>query len=291
MLRSARVDVNDLGSIIGWLAGQWWAWAVVGVIVLIVLVLWLLPDAKVKPSDAYPTTGTEANEIALGFLQIHNLPSGPWNDPTASGLTDRERKQLVDQWGIHSRDDWLANIERLVGDRRRRDLWGSLLGVRAELARSLGRPPRTKEWVAGIIEAGGDKRTAKTFVAAVESIEHETRKTAGKDAVPADVVATSFDGYAFGQAVALTTWGVHMRYGDVDEARTIIRRVNDVARPAFGSWAEFGLSYTVGRVMHWSDGNLTDKTFEKLGSSTALDLGAALSEKREGPWATLPWTR
>ncbi|MCR2185640.1 hypothetical protein NSX52_24080, partial [Salmonella enterica] len=80
--------------------------------------IWILPAAKVKASPEHPTTGVEADEIALGFLQIVNLPSGAWNDPTASLLDDREKKVLVDQWGVHTRDEWLANIERLSTVRR-----------------------------------------------------------------------------------------------------------------------------------------------------------------------------
>ncbi|GAB3598196.1 DUF1266 domain-containing protein [Microbacterium tumbae] len=291
MHRFARVDLNDLGSIIEWLVGQWWVWVVVGVVVLFFLVLWILPDAKVKPSAEYPTTGTEANEIALGFLQIHNLPSGPWNDPTASGLTEREKRNLVEQWGVATREAWLANIERLVTDRRRRDLWVSYLAVRAEAGHALGRAPKTKEWLQAVTDAGGDKRDAKAFIAAIELLEQETRKAVGKKEIPADAFVKTLEGYAFGQAVALTTWGVALGHADVDEARSIIHRINEEARPLFSSWHEFGLSYTVGRVMHWSDGNLTDKTWDKLGASTAIDFAAGVSEKRQGPWAALPWTR
>ena len=67
---SARVDLNDIGSLIGWLAAQWWVWVIVGVVVLLILVVWLMPAAKVKPSEQYSTDDREANEIALGFLQI-----------------------------------------------------------------------------------------------------------------------------------------------------------------------------------------------------------------------------
>ncbi len=290
MHRIARVDLNDLGSLIEWLLSQWWVWAIVGVVVLFFLVMWILPDAKVKPSEQFATTGTEANEIALGFLQIHNLPSGPWNDPTASGLTEREKRNLIDQWGVATRDEWLANIERLVTDRRRRDLWVSYLAVRAELGRSLGREPKTKEWLQAITNAGGDKRDAKTFVSAIESLEQETRKAVGKKEFPTNTYITTLEGYAFGQAAALTTWGVALGHAEVDEARSILHRINADARPQFSSWHDFGLSYTVGRVMHWSDGNLTDKSWDKFGSQTGLDFAAGVSAKRQGPWATLPWT-
>ncbi|MBW1640833.1 DUF1266 domain-containing protein [Microbacterium resistens] len=285
---TARLDLNDLGSLIQWLFGQWWVYAILGAILLVVIVIWLLPASKVKPSEAFSTDDREANEIALGFLQITNLPSGPWNDPTASALTDVEKKHLVDQWGLHSREDWLANIERLTTDRRRRDVWVTCLAIRDETAQRLGRVPKSREWTAAIVEAGGDKRDARTFVAAIEQIEQQVRKLVGKDIVTPEVFVRTLDGYALGQAVALTTWGVALGFADVAEAREIIHRINVAGRPAFSSWADFGLSYITGRVMHWSDGKLGEKTFEKLGDGWP-DFRAAGTAKRNGPWATLPW--
>jgi hypothetical protein len=285
----ARVDLNDLGSLIEWLIGQWWVWAIVGVVVLFFLVVWIMPAAKVKPSESFSTTDREANEIALGFLQIRNLPSGPWNDPTASGLSDGEKKVLVGQWGVHTRQDWLDNIERLTTVRRRREMWVLYLAVRAALGERLGRAPKTKEWLNAIVEEGGDKRDARTFVAAVEYIEGRVRKLVGKDIVTPDVYVKTLDGYAIGQAVAMTTWGTALGHGEVAEAREIIHRINTEARPGFTSWADFGLSYIAGRVMHWSDGRVDEKSFEKFGDGWS-DFKAAATEKRNGPWATLSWS-
>ncbi|MFT4028514.1 MAG: DUF1266 domain-containing protein [Protaetiibacter sp.] len=279
----------DLYDLLGWLIGQWWLWVIIGVVVVGAIILKLIPDAKLRTSDAHSTTDAEANELALGYLQIDNLPSGPWNDPTAPDLDEKQKQRLVEQWGIATRDEWLANIERLVTERRRRDVWVLCLAIRGEAAQQLSRPPKTREWVAAIAEAGGDKRDARTFVAAVEYLEQETRKLAGRDALPPSLITTTFDGYAIGQAVALTTWGVALGHTDVPEARAIIHRINAEARPGFASWAEFGLSYVVGRVMHWSDGQIDEKTFRQY-RDAAHSLGAALSAKRNGPWATLPWT-
>jgi hypothetical protein len=285
----ASVDFNDVGSIFEWLIGQWWAWAIVGVVVLFFLVIWILPDAKVKASPDHPTTGTEADEIALGFLQIVNLPSGHWNDPTASMLGEREKKVLVDQWGVHTRTEWLANIERLTTVRRRREVWVLYLAVRGDLADRLGRTPKAKEWLAAIVQEGGDKRDARTFVTAIEYTEGQVRKQVGKDIVTPDVFVRTLDGYALGQAVAMATWGVALGYAADAEAREIIHRINVDGRPAFHSWADFGLSYIVGRVMHWSDGAVDEKSFEKFGDGWS-DFKAAASAKRNGPWAMLPWS-
>lgn len=286
----ARVDFNDFGSIVGWLIEQWWFWAVVGAVVLILVILWIIPAAKVKPSEQFSTTDAEANEIALGFLQIRNLPSGPWNDPTASALSAREKTQLIEQWGVGSREEWLANIERLVTARRRRELWQLYLAVRTATAERLGRTPKAKEWLAAIVAEGGDKRDARAFVTSIEYIEAQVRKRVGKQIVAPELSVTTLDGYAIGQAVAMATWGVALGHADIAEARAIIHRINVDARPSFTSWADFGLSYIAGRVMHWTDGTADEKSFEKFGDSWS-DFAAAATAKRNGPWATLSWNR
>ncbi|MFT4234394.1 MAG: DUF1266 domain-containing protein, partial [Microbacterium sp.] len=269
MRPAARINLNDLGVLLDWLVGQWWVYVIVGLILVFLIWIFFAPVAKLKTSPEYETTGTEANELALGLLQIVNDPTGNWNDPTANLLTGKLRDTLVEQWGLHSREDWLANIDRLVKTRRRRDDWVLMLGIRKDLAATLGREPKPREWTKAIIEAGGNKREATTFVNTVGTCEVCLRKSAGKKWIPADNFVTTFDGYAFGQAVAVVTWGVALGFAEVGEARRLIHEINDVARPEFSSWVEFGSSYIVGRVMHWSDGQLGDKTWDRLGHSTA----------------------
>lgn len=251
-------------------------------------VTWILPAAKVKASERFSTSDTAENEIALGFLQICTAPSGAWNDPTAPELGDDEKQSLVEQWGIRSREDWLGMIEHLTTVRRRRHAWMLRLAVRNDLATRLGRAPKTREWLAAITADGGDERDAHPFIAGIEHIEREIRRRVGEDIVTPDVYVRTLDAYALGQAVAMTTWGVALGYADVAEARRIIHRINVEARPCFVSWADFGLSYLAGRIMHWSDGTLDDDSFAKFGDGWS-DFKAAASAKRHGPWAALPW--
>jgi len=289
MPSAARVDLNDLGSMVEWLLGQWWTYAIVGVIVVIVLVVLLLPTPKVKAHPGFPVDGREANELALGLLQVRSEPGALWNDPTASYFTVNDLKEVVSQWGVATREEWLAGIQRLVVGRRRRDHWQIYLTVRTDLTQRLGRAPKTREWLAGIIEVGGSgKRDDKAFVTAVHDIEARVRKAVGKSVLPLSVVGTSFDGYALGQAVALTTWGVALGHSDEAEARRIIREINATARAEFTSWAHFGLSYNLGRIMHWTDGSPDDKTYEHL-AVPVREFKTASTAKLNGPWAALPW--
>ncbi|MDY0984215.1 DUF1266 domain-containing protein [Microbacterium sp. CFBP9023] len=249
---------------------------------------WFTRPQRLAPSERFSTTDTEANEIALGLLQISSLPSGPWNDPTAPSLGPDDRALVAETWGIRSRDDWLGMIDHLSTVRRRRQAWMLRLAVRNDLDTALGRVPTTREWLAGIVAEGGDARDALPFVAGIERIEREVRRRVGKDVVTPDVYVRTLDAYALGQAVAMTTWGVALGYADVAEARRIIHRINVDTRPSFVSWVDFGLSYIAGRVMHWSDGNLDAESFEKYGE-VWTDFATAVMPKRNGPWATMPW--
>ncbi len=249
---------------------------------------WFMRPQRLAPSELYSTDDTEANEIALGLLQISSLPSGPWNDPTAPGLGTEEKALLAEQWGIHDRADWLGMIDHLTTVRRRRHGWMLHLAVRNDLHTALGRVPTTKEWLTAIADEGGDRRDARPFVRGIEHIEQEVRRRVGKDVVTPDLYVRTLDAYALGQAVAMTTWGVALGYADVAEARRIIHRISVDTRPSFVSWAGFGLSYIAGRVMHWSDGDLAEDSFEKYGNSWT-DFASASTAKRNGPWATMPW--
>lgn len=250
--------------------------------------VWILPSPKVKPAARFSVVDLEANEIALGFLQISALPSGPWNDPTASALTSAEKQMVAEQWGVHSRADWLGMIEHLTTVRRRRHAWMAHLAARNQRAITLGRVPRSAEWLAAIAAEGGDERNARPFVTGIEQIEREIRTHVGSEIVTPELFVRTLDGYALGQAVAMVTWGVALGHADIAEARRIIHRINVDARPSFVSWADFGLSYLAGRVMHWSDGEVDDESFAKFGDGWS-DFKAAASAKRGGPWATLPW--
>ncbi len=250
--------------------------------------VWFTRPQRLMPSERFPTADAEANEIALGLLQINSLPSGPWNDPTAPSLGPDDKAMLADQWGIHSRADWLGMIDHLSTERRRRQAWMLRLAVRNDLDTALGRVPTTREWLAGIIAEGGDPRDAMPFVAGIERIEREVRRRVGREVVTADVYVRTLDGYALGQAVAMATWGVALGYADVAEARRIIHRINVDTRPSFASWIDFGLSYIAGRVMHWSDGILDAESFEKYGE-VWTDFATAVMPQRNGPWAALSW--
>lgn len=247
---------------------------------------WFARSHGLTPSEQFSDSDLDANALALGLMQIRTLPSGAWNDPTAPYLSSSGLEVLVDQWGVGTRGEWLNMIDFLATARRRRHAWEQHLGVRNHLATTSGRTPTAREWLAAIAADGGDARDAGPFVAGIERVEHEVRAHVGADVVTPELFVRTLDAYALGQAVAMATWGVALGYADVGEARLIIHRVNGDARRSFLSWADFGLSYLTGRVMHWSDGDVDDTAFDRFGDGWETFRAAT---RRGAPWAALPW--
>lgn len=279
----------DLDKIIAWAIDNWFIFAgVVGVILLIWLVLALLPNAKVRTDSAFSTEGPEANDLALGFLQIYNA-YGEWNDADGKNMREgKDAKRIREMWGLTSADAARANIERLMTNRRQRPLWQQLLVLRAEAAKQAGRMPSRKQWLAAITAAGGTgKGEERKFVDAVEGYEAGLTKS-NRKIFPSTAYVTDFDAYALGQAVAVSTWSVGIGLISREESAQHIRRVNEIARAAYPSWEDFGRAYIVGRAMHWSDGVGNEKQLEDA-TSALRDMQTALDPKVNGPWALLPW--
>lgn len=264
---------------------MWIIIGAVGIVLLIVIGAIIGHFMPLSAHKEFPVDTREANLLALGFQQITHS-NNYWNDPTASTLDDDDKQRLREMWGLHSTQDVLDNVERLATQRRRRELWQQLLALRAEAAKAnSGKRPSQRQWIAAIKQAGGTgKGEERDFVGAV----HYYEKEIDKKLFPASEPVVSFDGYAFGQAVAVCTWAVGMGLISRADSMKLIEQVNEMARPEFDSWAAFGRSYVLGRAMHWSDGTMDEKQVKQAGqSSTAVSI--ALDGKRRGPWGLLPW--
>lgn len=248
--------------------------------------VWFRPMSRLPVSEVFSAEDDDARAIALGLLQIRALPSGAWNDPTAPNIGPTERALLAEQWGVDTREAWIGMIDHLSTERRRRQTWMRHLAFRNDLATAAGRAPTGEEWLSAITVGGEDTHDARRFIDGIEHIEQEIRRHVGLDIVTPELFVRTLDGYALGQAVAMTTWGVALGHTDVAEARRIIRRIHVEARHSFESWADFGLSYLAGRIMHWSDGDVDESAFAKFGDGW-VDFAAAA--RRGGPWATLTW--
>lgn len=283
----------DIDFIIGWIVENWLIFAIIaGVIVVIILVLMLLPAAKVKDSPDFANDTPEANDLAIGFMQIRNA-DGVWNDALGTDLAkDTARKAaLVEMWGLTSHDEWVATIDRLVGDRRRRPLWQSLLQIRADLVKRNGAVPSRSAWLKEIKAAGGTgKGDERSVVDAVSYYEDEFRKITSKEVFPKSAAVTNLDGYALNQAAAVAVWGVALGIATPEQSRERLREISDIARSEFASWGDFGRSVVVGRAMHWSDGQMVEKQV-KMGQDYAHDFERAMNPKTNGPWSRLAWRR
>lgn len=287
-IERSPVDVIDqLNAWISQPSNSIFLWVVIGIVAVIVLFGLIAKFSRLSYHRDFSTDTEEANAIALGFQQL-TQSANYWNDPTASLNGAREIASIQEKWGMYRAADLHDSIERLVTERRRREPWQRLLALRAEAARENGgAAPSARQWTAVVRREGGTVTGEEAeFISAVHAYE----KIVDKRVSGATGPILSLDGYALGQAAALPAWAVSMELISEAEARVLIARVNEIARPEFASWTEFGRSYALGRAMHWSDGRRSEEIAGQAEES-ATAMATALDGKRRGPWGLLPWAR
>jgi len=282
----------ELDGIIDWIANNWvWPAAIVGVIIVFFIVISLLPDAKIATSDKFPTDGDEARALAVGAIQT-TTSFGAWNDPEAQNISGSKslRRNLVEMWDLTSRDSWLETIRELP-ERRTDPLRDGLLSLRAELADSLGHRPSKREWVEAAKGQGASGREITKVIGDIVTIETSMKKKKlGTVVLPDAATIRHTRGYAYGQCIALATWGVALGFATREEIRPLIKQISDRAREDFGSWEEFGRSYLLGRTLRLTEqGMEPEKAIEKTDDGLVA-YGRAFDVKRGGgPWSTLRW--
>jgi len=282
----------DLNGIIAWLTENWiWPAAIIGAIVLFFIIVSLLPDAKIRTSAEFPTTGDEARDLAIGAIQI-TTAMGAWNDPTAKHLTESKtlRRNLSSMWGLDSRSEWAETLAELP-ERRREPLRDGLLELRARLAAQTGKRPSKREWVQAAKAEGATGRQVTTVIDNIVGIEAGLRKKAlGTQVLPDSATIASADAYALGQVAALATWGVALGFATREEIRPILADVSSRAKAQFGSWEEFGRSYLLGRALRNVENGLPLEKAVEANQDGITAYGQALDVKRDGgPWSSLAW--
>ncbi|KJC65779.1 hypothetical protein TZ00_03155 [Agreia bicolorata] len=282
-----------MDEFVQWLTENWgWVAAIAAGILVVAVSLNLLPDARIPTSPDFATSGDEARDLAVGAIQIVTS-EGKWNDPEAHTIRDSKalRSTMVSMWGLTDRQSWLETIEELP-QRRTDSLRDSLFELRAELARTSGRRPSQREWLAAAKERGASGRDVKGVINAVVEIEKSLKKSALRTVVlPASETIESVRGYAQGQQIAVATWGVALGFASRDDIRPMLREISEQARRDFGSWQEFGRSYLLGRVLRLVEqGMPVEKAIEK--NEDGIRAYGQLFDARRGnsgPWSTLPW--
>lgn len=274
---------------VSWAVAHAWIPVVaVLLLTLVTLVAARVPWPSLRRDARFPSDDTAANELALGALSIA-ASGGRWNDPTASHLDGSEARVLARRFQVTDADSWRQRIRAMTDGSERREDWQILLTVRATLVILLGRRPWRWEWMRGIRKAGGrPDAPTRAFVSSVLMAERRIRFVAGRGAAPRDLIVTSLDGLALSEAVLLATLGVRRGYASEQEARALIRETNLLARAAFPSWPEFGMSVAVGLAVLTADGHLDAESYARV-RDTALLLRRAGTGSRPGPWTELPW--
>ncbi|WP_053383702.1 DUF1266 domain-containing protein [Leucobacter celer] len=233
----------------------------------------------------HPVDSREANLLALGIQQLVAAGS-PWNDPTASTLSEAEQQRVREDWRLHTTADLLIAAYDLVNHRHRRPQWRHLLELRVDAGRATRGAARSSArlWDRALERAGIDGNDARSFVRAVLAYEDGV----GEHAFPPDEPVVSLDAYPLGQAVAVSVWGVGLGLLSQTESLRLIGYVNAIARHEFDSWEAFGRSYALGSAMVPNDGAFSRRGLRRAVAAAGI-MSDALDATLDGPWAVLPW--
>jgi len=212
------------------------------------------PAPALAPARAW-ALGTSALLTERNRERHDLLAGGPRTEERA-----REwRENLVEWWGVRSREDLLQTLEWLAAEGHRREF--ERLG--AELAR-LG----DDEIKALLASRGYDDE-------ATQKVEVVTRWY-GR------LGAKSLLGWDYARYVALCRWGALVGYLSEEEAWARIMPAARRLQRAFGSWRELGENYLIGRRF-WSlretraSGRLYEEAYRRL------------LEDPQSPWTRYAW--
>ncbi|GAA2096305.1 hypothetical protein GCM10009801_65760 [Streptomyces albiaxialis] len=221
-----------------------------------------------------------------------------WNtvvDPSPSPKWERTRLKAT--WGVTSREGWRETQELLLDGEISTFGWDLALDVREELAApsgahdpygaygAYGGAVSGAAWAEGIARtlrerlgpgaADGPAEALAKEAARVPRYEERFRAD-GLLAAGARVRRTL--AWDLGRAANMACWGVNAGFAHADEARAALRSAGELARKAYGSWAEFSTAYVLGRCLHFDE--------DTLGSwyREVRDSHRLLTRHPESPW-------
>ncbi|MFG3258994.1 DUF1266 domain-containing protein [Streptomyces sp. NPDC048172] len=221
-----------------------------------------------------------------------------WNtvvDPSPSPRWERTR--LKTTWGVTSREEWLETQRRLLDGEISTFGWDLALDVREELSPhgghggrgGFGGPVTGAAWAEGIARtlrerlgsgaADGPAEALAKEAARVPRYEERFRADGLLDGGARVRRTLAWD---LGRAANMACWGVNAGFAQADEARAALRSAGELARKAYGSWAEFSTAYVLGRCLHFDE--------DALGTwyREVRDSHRLLTHHPDSPWTTGP---
>lgn len=246
--------------------------------------------------------GPVAHGLALGaHLAVHN--GLVWNQLGAAYQdygTDIAR--LRNPWGVVHRAGFRQTLDLLTATRLVGRTPEHVLQARRTLARRLKRTPTYQEWSDSIdptpaqCRATGPSGPSGPSGSGEEEpgegprdwlrriITYEDRFRAD-GILAADARVDTLAAFDYGRAVNVVRLALGARYCDPHEAEQAVLRIGELARQAYGSWAEFSLGYALTRVIHSGADDNSEVTYQE-----SLAQHRILTQDPAGPYRNIPWS-
>nr|WP_254879110.1 DUF1266 domain-containing protein [Streptomyces sp. NA04227] len=255
-----------------------------------------------------PLEGPLAHGLACGALLFVN-GGHLWNSLAfhGSGYTEA-RKSLRTWWGVHSRQQWLGHLNRLLAADMVSGAWEFVLGIRHSLARSYAGPIDVAHWrevaerelrhhaaqtevrlgpegvtrvePTGTAELEGQVKGVKRLIGRIARYEARFR---ADGLLAENAYVRTVEAWDHGRASGMARWGVAARFGTVPEAETAVLAVSESCRANYRSWEDFAAAFVLGRCLHFDD--------EEFGSwyQDMVTAHHVLTTDPASPWLTVPW--
>lgn len=281
------------------------------------------PRGRLLTHSGGPLHGPVAHGLALGaHLAVHN--GLVWNQLGAAYQdygTDIAR--LRNPWGVVHRAGFRRTLDLLTATRLVGRTPEFVLQTRRTLAKRLKRTPTYQEWsdsvdptpaqcratgvsgmsgsgmsgsgVSGASGASGSGGNGPAEGPGEEPgegprdwlrriVTYEDRFRAD-GILAADARVDTLAAFDYGRAVNVVRLALGARYCDPHEAEQAVLRIGELARQAYGSWAEFSLGYALTRVIHCDADDNSEVTYQE-----SLAQHRILTQDPAGPYRNIPWS-
>lgn len=258
---------------------------------------WLKADARsggpragrLLTHSGGPLHGPLAHGLALGaHLAVHN--GLVWNGLGAvydDYPTDKAR--LRSPWGVHHRADYRDTLDSLMRTRLAGRVPEGVLRTRSALVTRLGRTPSHEEWSDAVTGPPAAHRADPEDLAeaarSLRLIERYEALFRAEGLLAPDGRVDTLAAFDHGRAVNVVRLALGARYCEPHEAEQAVLRIGELARRAYGSWADFSLGYCLTRLIHFDGDEGAGLTVQE-----SLAQHRILTQDPMSPYRNIPWS-
>ncbi|RMI30004.1 DUF1266 domain-containing protein [Streptomyces triticirhizae] len=245
-------------------------------------------------------SGPLAHGLACGSLLLVNNGT-LWNQlGWQSGGYTEEKELLRAWWGVTTRAQWLAVLQRLLTGQVISPAWEFVLWVRQLMVQRSGSPPDPVAWREGAermllartaeevdrtgrppeYDLDADIGLAHELIGRV--LRYEARFRAD-GLLTDDGCVRSVLAWDLGRASCLARWGLGAGFATLAETERAVLRSGEGARQIYDSWGEFAAGYVLGRCLHFDSEEFGDWYTEMV------EVFRVLTTDPESPWLSVPW--